>query len=116
KSRAARPSDCLQLFEGGADLVGAGVGLQHLDELGHAPVKLLVHRLKGRFDLRLGAADLGRVRHAPVALDGTAQKYRAGFAGGFVADGDDDVGRDRFELIPGFAVEPVGGDAVAAQL
>src|SRR5690606_26976929 len=59
---------------------------------------------------------LGRVRHAPVALDGTAQKHRAGFAGGFVADGDDDVGRDGFELIPGFAVEPAGGDAMTAQL
>src|SRR5690606_16403021 len=62
------------------------------------------------------AADLGWVRHAPVALDGTAQKQRAGFSGGFVADSDDDVGRDGFEFVPGLAVEPVGGDAMAAQL
>src|SRR5690606_14032535 len=36
------------------------------------------------------AFDRGRVRHAPMRRDGLARPQRAGFAGGVVADGEDE--------------------------
>src|SRR6516225_9292096 len=60
---------------------------------------------------RVRAAHSSGVRHAPMGGNRIPRPHRAGFTGGLVANGEDEIHyrRARFsEFIPAFAAQPVG--------
>ncbi|MNP78088.1 hypothetical protein D3C76_1756300 [compost metagenome] len=65
---------------------------------------------EGGVDGRLVALHLGRILQPPMRFEGGAEVHRAGFTGGLVADGDDDVRRVVGKRLVAFAGQAGSGD------
>jgi len=64
-------------------------------------------------NIRFGASRFGWVRNAPMEFLGVAGENWAGFSGGFIADGDNQIKRDVGHVMPGLAVWLPGINAMS---